>query len=60
MEYQLLNVLDFTSARKRMSVIVREPASEGGRVVLICKGADSIIYERMTENSKMSPEFRET
>ena len=53
-------MLDFTSARKRMSVIVREPASEGGRVVLISKGTDSIIYERMTENSKMSPEFRET
>lgn len=24
-EYQVLNVLDFTSARKRMSVIVRTP-----------------------------------
>lgn len=43
-----------------MSVIVREPESEGGRVILICKGADSIVYERMTQRSKDSPEFRET
>ena len=43
-----------------MSVIVREPESEGGRVILICKGADSIVYDRMTKRSKDSPEFRET
>ena len=43
-----MNVLEFTSSRKRMSVIVREPESEGGRVILICKGADSIVYDRMT------------
>lgn len=60
LEYQLLNVLEFSSARKRMSVIVREPADVGGRVLLICKGADSIIYERLTARSKQSPEFQET
>ncbi|CAG8554921.1 10831_t:CDS:2 [Ambispora leptoticha] len=43
-EFTLLNVLEFNSTRKRMSVIVRPP--EGG-VILICKGADSIIYERL-------------
>ena len=43
-----------------MSVIVREPESEGGRILLICKGADSIIYDRMTQESKTSPEFLET
>ena len=43
--YTPLRVLEFTSARKRMSVLVREPS---GRVALYCKGADSIIYARLT------------
>jgi len=35
-------VLEFTSARKRMSVVVREPKS--GRIRMIIKGADSAIF----------------
>jgi len=35
--YRLLNVLEFNSARKRMSVIVRD---EDGRLLLLSKGAD--------------------
>lgn len=48
-EYELLHVLDFTSARKRMSVIVRKIDPEGGnsRVFLLAKGADSVIIERL-------------
>ncbi|CAG7855112.1 Phospholipid-transporting ATPase DNF1; AltName: Full=Flippase DNF1 [Serendipita indica DSM 11827] len=50
-EYELLHVLDFTSARKRMSVILRRTDTEGGenakRVFLLCKGADSVIIERL-------------
>lgn len=50
-EYELLHVLDFTSARKRMSVIVRKIDPEGGgnnnRVFLLSKGADSVIIERL-------------
>ena len=42
----LLNVIEFNSTRKRMSVIVRRPA---GEIVLYCKGADSVIYERLAE-----------
>ncbi|KAJ2950446.1 hypothetical protein O0L34_g8688 [Tuta absoluta] len=42
--YDVLNVLDFTSARKRMSVIVRTPS---GQIKLYCKGADTVIYERL-------------
>ena len=38
--YQLLNVIEFDSARKRMSVIVRTPDN---RIMIVCKGADSII-----------------
>ena len=45
--YVLLKVLEFNSTRKRMSVIVRNPQ---GQIVLYCKGADSVIYERLAED----------
>ncbi|MBA0794516.1 hypothetical protein Gohar_018839, partial [Gossypium harknessii] len=35
--YNLLNILEFSSSRKRMSVIVR---NEEGKLLLLCKGAD--------------------
>ncbi|KAL9101161.1 MAG: hypothetical protein Q9163_003563 [Psora crenata] len=38
--YQVLDVIEFSSTRKRMSVIVRMPSQ---RICLFCKGADSII-----------------
>lgn len=41
----LLNVLEFNSTRKRMSVIIKPMDSD--RIVLLCKGADSVIYERL-------------
>lgn len=47
--YQILTVLEFTSARKRMSVIVKDPA---GKIKLFCKGADTVIYERLDGNGK--------
>lgn len=43
----LLNVLEFNSTRKRMSVIMRSP--QDGKVILLCKGADSVIYERLSK-----------
>nr|XP_054363804.1 phospholipid-transporting ATPase ID isoform X4 [Mirounga angustirostris]XP_054363805.1 phospholipid-transporting ATPase ID isoform X4 [Mirounga angustirostris] len=42
--YQLLAILDFNNIRKRMSVIVRNPE---GRIRLYCKGADTILLERL-------------
>jgi phospholipid-translocating ATPase len=42
--YSLLKVLEFNSTRKRMSVVVRAP---DGRLILYCKGADSVIYARL-------------
>ncbi|CAH0721386.1 unnamed protein product, partial [Brenthis ino] len=44
LRYDVLHVLAFTSARKRMSVIVRAP---NGEIKLFCKGADSVIYPRL-------------
>ncbi|KAJ0759614.1 putative P-type phospholipid transporter [Helianthus annuus] len=48
-EFKLLNLLDFTSKRKRMSVIVQD---ETGQILLLCKGADSIIFERLAKNGR--------
>lgn len=41
-EYEVLDVVDFSSARKRMSVVVRFPDTKIG---VICKGADNVILE---------------
>lgn len=46
-KYKLLHVLEFNSDRKRMSVVVR---TEDGRVMVVCKGADSIINARLQPN----------
>ncbi|MCD7446796.1 putative phospholipid-transporting ATPase 4 [Datura stramonium] len=48
-EYKILNLLDFTSKRKRMSVIIRD---DTGQILLLCKGADSIIYDRLAKNGR--------
>ncbi|XP_038275520.1 probable phospholipid-transporting ATPase IM isoform X2 [Dermochelys coriacea] len=42
--YQLLAILDFNNIRKRMSVIVQSP---DGQIKLYCKGADTILFERL-------------
>lgn len=42
--YQILDVLEFSSKRKRMSIIVRCP---DGRIWLLTKGADSAILPRL-------------
>lgn len=43
-EYELLAVCEFNSTRKRMSTIFRCP---DGRIRLYCKGADTVILERL-------------
>lgn len=45
-EYQLLNICEFNSTRKRMSAIFRFPDDS---IKLLCKGADSVILERLSE-----------
>ncbi|XP_004835485.1 probable phospholipid-transporting ATPase IM isoform X2 [Heterocephalus glaber] len=47
--YQLLAFLDFNNIRKRMSVIVRNPA---GQIKLYSKGADTILFERLHPSSE--------
>ncbi|KPV72527.1 uncharacterized protein RHOBADRAFT_55632 [Rhodotorula graminis WP1] len=45
--YVPLRTLAFNSARKRMSTLVRTPDN---RVLLICKGADSVILQRLRDD----------
>lgn len=47
MTYEILNVLEFNSDRKRMSVIVRHP---DGSIVLYCKGADDVIFDLLSSS----------
>ncbi|KAL8963693.1 MAG: hypothetical protein Q9193_000060 [Seirophora villosa] len=42
--YTILDVIEFSSARKRMSIIVRMPDQ---RICLFCKGADTTITQLM-------------
>ncbi|KAK2466652.1 hypothetical protein APHAL10511_000910 [Amanita phalloides] len=45
--YELLNILEFTSARKKMSVVLRQMEGDDRRILLLCKGADNVIFERL-------------
>lgn len=47
-EYELLAVCEFNSTRKRMSTIYRCP---DGKIRCYCKGADTVILERLNENN---------
>ncbi|XP_067850474.1 probable phospholipid-transporting ATPase IM [Heptranchias perlo] len=47
--YELLSILDFDNVRKRMSVIVRCP---DGKLHLYCKGADTIVFDRLDSSSQ--------
>lgn len=46
--FKLLHVLEFNSKRKRMSVILRE----GDDIILLTKGADSIIEKRLAKGQE--------
>lgn len=46
--YEILDVIEFSSARKRMSIVLRYP---DGRIAIICKGADSAILPRLKMSS---------
>ncbi|KAI9295827.1 phospholipid-translocating P-type ATPase [Neoconidiobolus thromboides FSU 785] len=47
--YQLLHVLEFNSTRKRMSILLKD---QNNQIFLYCKGADSIILERLKQGQQ--------
>ena len=51
----VLNVLGFSSDRKRMSIIIRE---SNGKIKMYTKGADSEIIKRLSKESKNGPYFK--
>jgi phospholipid-translocating ATPase len=53
--YEVLDVIEFSSYRKRMSIILR---NRDGRIWLLCKGADSVIIPRL-QSSTLAEEARE-
>ncbi|EAU39354.1 conserved hypothetical protein [Aspergillus terreus NIH2624] len=46
--YQVLDVIEFSSTRKRMSVVVRMPDQ---RICVLCKGADSVLMKLLKKAS---------
>jgi phospholipid-translocating ATPase len=42
--YEVLDVIEFSSKRKRMSNVIRFP---GGRICILCKGADTVVMQRL-------------
>uniref|UniRef100_A0A8C4R1T6 Phospholipid-transporting ATPase n=1 Tax=Eptatretus burgeri TaxID=7764 RepID=A0A8C4R1T6_EPTBU len=55
-EYMLYHILDFNSDRKRMSIIVRNPE---GKLKLYCKGADTVILERLQKDNPYREQTQE-
>ncbi|KAG9133525.1 hypothetical protein Leryth_019437 [Lithospermum erythrorhizon] len=51
--YTLLNVLEFNSTRKRMSVVVRD---DKGKLLLLSKGADNVMFERLSKKRRQFEE----
>ncbi|PVU87015.1 hypothetical protein BB560_006568 [Smittium megazygosporum] len=54
LSFEVLNVNEFNSTRKRMSILLRRA---DGTIVLYCKGADTVILERLKSGD---PEAVET
>jgi len=48
-KYKLLNLIEFDSDRKRMTVVVKTPED---KILVICKGADSIIEKRLRKGQE--------
>ena len=51
LKYRLLHTLEFSSDRKRMSVIVEEMSEQNSRILLLTKGADEVILSRLVKDS---------
>ncbi|KAL4653454.1 hypothetical protein ACB092_01G304600 [Castanea dentata] len=48
-KYKRLQVLEFNTSRKRMSVIVR---NEENQLLLLSKGADSVMFQRLSKDGR--------
>lgn len=48
LQYKVINVLEFSSARKRMSIILQDLSN--GKYFLMTKGADSVLLPRLNRD----------
>ena len=55
--WQVLTTIEFTSARKRMSMVVKDPL---GRLQLLVKGADNVVLDMLKEEARHSAVCHET
>ncbi|KAJ2891078.1 hypothetical protein GGI21_005960, partial [Coemansia aciculifera] len=46
LQYEVLDTVEFSSSRKRMTTILRRPAPHND-IMLFCKGADNVMTERL-------------
>lgn len=49
-KFVMLNVIEFDSERKRMSVIVKDLQTQ--KIILLCKGADDILRDLTSQNKE--------
>jgi phospholipid-transporting ATPase len=55
-DFEVMNVIEFDSTRKRMSVIVKYD----GKIRLYSKGADNIMFERLDKSAKENQKLDDT
>lgn len=53
-DYEILLEIEFTSERRRMTMVLRDPA---GSIIMFTKGADSVILERLDESAKTTQAY---
>ncbi|KAI8622273.1 hypothetical protein BC830DRAFT_751714 [Chytriomyces sp. MP71] len=51
LEFTILATIEFTSDRKRMSTVYRYP---DGRIILLTKGADNVIIDRLCDDGELT------
>ncbi|GIL71194.1 hypothetical protein Vretimale_17772 [Volvox reticuliferus] len=57
-EYEVLNVLEFNSTRKRMSVVIKHRSQD--KIIIFTKGADTVIYERLDPSYATNEAMKES
>lgn len=56
-QYELLDKIPFSSARKRMSCFIKTPE---GKIMMITKGADNVIFQRLSKDGTPSEVLSKT
>lgn len=54
--YEILDIVEFSSKRKRMSIVLRCP---DGKIWLLCKGADSVLIPRLKQHELANRKSKE-